>query len=133
MEQNQTPTKLGNIHLVSYNNLNYTNLSKIKSSFALDVDEESSGLSNPFGFNTSKQRKLALERYHNFFHSNLEEAENLQVYIALSSIETALEQGQDVYLLTSVSPKHSHGKTILEYFQTKLERGEIKFQPTEEG
>lgn len=123
--------KLGQIYFINYEEINTKNIEHIKQSFVIDVDD--SELKNPFPYYKSKDRKLSLERFENFFYENLVDGHNIKIFVPMSAIENSLESGKDVFLLSKIPTKHSHGKTIFNYFKNKLEQGEIQYAEPKEN
>lgn len=123
--------QVGNIELVFNQSITFRDIPRIKEATIIDVD--SGALGNKFYFKNAKERKLANERYADFFHKNLVDGTDLSIYAALSSIEESLAQGKNVVLITSQENPHknSHAKVVYEFINNKIKNGEIKYEISE--
>lgn len=121
---------VGKIFLVSNNEITYRDIPKMKEAMIVNIDSGMFG--NKFYYKNSKERRLANERYADFFLNNLEECVDLEIYAGITGIEEALSTGQDVYLVTSTTNpyKNSHGLTIVKFIDSRLQSGEIKYAPS---
>ena len=123
--------EIGKIKLVTHRQLAKELKNTDKEIFQLTID--TGFLANKFPYFSNKDRKLSLERYDKFFNENIHDMKDLKIYVGIAGIEQAIKNGKDVFLVTMINPKYSHGQTILNFIQSRIDKGELQYEEPEDN